>query len=229
MTSPSGFVATGVVLQRDHWYHLITRVDYAAQTYSVIVDGQVAGTVGALSGAALWGHAFTSLMFIQPGDDQMYIDGFSLVTHDGSGVSTYCTAGLSTHGCSATLSAAGSPSAGASSGFVVSAAGVEGAASATFFYGRAAASRCRGRRAARASCASRARCSAWARATRAERRARAAVSSRSTSRPTWPRTAARSDNRWWPESASTCKAWYRDPPAPKSTNLSNALEFTLLP
>jgi hypothetical protein len=230
MTSPTGFVATGVVLDRDRWYRMVTRVDFNAQTYSVLVDGQVAATVGALSGAQFWGHAFTSLMFIQPGDDQLYVDNFSLVTHNGFPATTsYCTAGTSTHGCVASLSSSGTPSASATSGFVVSANDVEGAASATFFYG------INGR-------------VAWPWA--------ATSTSFMCVKGPLQRTglldsggalgacdgALSFDFAAYMSSHATAlgqpltagerfdaQVWYRDPAAVKSTNLSNALEFTLAP
>ena len=47
----------------------------------------------------------------------------------------YCTAGTSTHGCLATMSASGTFSASASSGFVVSVNGVEGDKQGIMFYG----------------------------------------------------------------------------------------------
>jgi len=48
---------------------------------------------------------------------------------------SYCTAGLSTSGCSATLSAVGTPSATAVSGFDLQAVNVEGAKDGLFFFG----------------------------------------------------------------------------------------------
>ena len=54
----------------------------------------------------------------------------------GPGPESYCTAGTSGLGCTATLSASGLPSASASSGFVLSATGVESDRDGIFFYGR---------------------------------------------------------------------------------------------
>jgi hypothetical protein len=51
------------------------------------------------------------------------------------GITSYCTAGTSASGCSATLSAAGFPSATMTSGFTLSAAGVEGQKDGLFFFG----------------------------------------------------------------------------------------------
>lgn len=135
VTSASGDVPTGVLLQRERWYRMTTRVNTATQTTSVYVDGALAASVAALSGAT-WGfHAFTSLVFSNPGDDRLYVDDFSIATHSGALVTSYCTSGTTTHGCSAVMSASGSPSASASSGFVLSASGVEGAVNGTIFYG----------------------------------------------------------------------------------------------
>lgn len=44
----------------------------------------------------------------------------------GPACATYCTAGISTNGCQATMSCAGTPSAAALSGFVLTTSGIEG-------------------------------------------------------------------------------------------------------
>jgi len=50
-------------------------------------------------------------------------------------VQTYCTAGVSASGCTASMSAIGDPSVGASNGFAVLATGVEGNKDGLFFFG----------------------------------------------------------------------------------------------
>jgi hypothetical protein len=229
VTGANGFVATGVLVPRDVWRRVVTRIDYVAQTCSVSIDGQTAATVPALAGAAHWAHAFTSLMFIQPGDDRMFVDNFSIVTHDGQPIASYCTAGVSTHGCSATLSATGSPSASAASGFQVHATNVEGAVSATFFYG------VQGRVAL-----------PWASTSTSFMCVKSpiqrvgALNSGAASggcggalsfdflaymagHPTALGQPLQAGQRF------NLQAWYRDPAATKATNLSDALEFNLAP
>lgn len=229
VTSPSGGVATGVILQRDRWYRMLTRVNYNAQTTSVFVDGQSAVTVPALSAAQFWFHGFTSLMFIDPGDDRMDVDDFSVVTHDGSVVANYCTAGTSTHGCVAQLSATGVPSASATSGFAVQATQLEGGVSATMFYGVS------GR-------------VAWPwgpgsssfLCVKSPTQRLGVANTQGTSTncdgalffdvldffATHPSALGQPLNAG---ATVNTQVWYRDPAAVKSTNLSNALEFTMLP
>lgn len=229
VTSPAGDVPTPVVLQRERWYRMLTRVDHAAQTVSVSVDGVLAASVPALSGASWNFHAFTSLMFLQPGDDRMFVDDFSLTTHDGSFVATYCSAGTTTHGCTAQMSASGTPSASAASGFVLQATAVEGAKSGMVFYGT------HGR-------------VAWPWApgstsflcvkTPLQRTALASsggvdgTCSGALSLDFLAFLSAHPGALGAPLAAGAtvqAQAWFRDPSAVKSVNTSNALEFTLLP
>lgn len=229
VTSPSGGVATGVVLQRDRWYRMLTRVDYNAQTTSVFVDGLQAANVPALPAVNFWAHAFTSLMFIQPGDDQMYVDDFSIVTHSGAAPASYCTAGTSTHGCAAQLSATGVPSASASAGVSILASNVEGAVNATLFYGIT------GRVAwPWASSSTSFMCvkSPIQRTLLSNTGGTAATCSGTFTFDFLAYLAARPDALGQPLAAGQVfdvQLWYRDAPAPKSTNLSQALEITLLP
>jgi hypothetical protein len=51
------------------------------------------------------------------------------------GSSTYCTAGTTTNGCAASMSATGTPSVSATTGFVVGATNVEGQKTGLLFYG----------------------------------------------------------------------------------------------
>lgn len=144
-------------------------------------------------------------------------------------VASYCTAGQSSNGCIPQLSAQGTPSANASSGFTLRATNLEGQRSALFFYGNSG----------RAS-------SPWAPGSTSYLCVQAPLQ----------RTLAQSsggnanscdgavslDWRAWlaanpsalgsPLTAGTvfqAQLWYRDPAAPKSTNLSGGLEFTACP
>ena len=230
ITSATGAVATGVVINREQWYRVVTRLDYNAQTCSVSLDGQVAATVAGLSGETHWYHAFTSLMFINPGDDRMYIDNFSLVTHDGSSVvSSYCTAGTSTHGCVATLAGSGTPSASATSGFTVNASGVEGAQSATFFYGVHGSVALPW-----ASTSTSFMCvkSPLQRVGLVNSGGTLGACDGSLAFDLLAYVSTHPTALGQPLSAGAhfnVQAWYRDPTAVKSTNLSDALEITLVP
>lgn len=229
VSSPTGDVPTSVVLQRERWYRVLTRVDYAAQTVSVSVDGLLAASVPALSGATWDFHAFTSLMFLQPGDDRMYVDDFSLTTHDGSLSTTYCTAGTTTHGCAAQMGASGTPSASATSGFVLQATAVEGAKSGMIFYGT------HGRVAWPWAAGS---TSLLCVKTPLQRTALASsggvdgTCSGTLALDFLAFVAAHPAALGAPFGAGAtvqAQAWFRDPLAVKAVNTSNALEFTLLP
>lgn len=140
----------------------------------------------------------------------------------------YCTAGTTSNGCNATLSTAGTPSASAGSGFLVYASDVEGQRQGLFFYGITG-------RAAQP----------WGTGT----------SFLCVKAPT-QRTPVQFSNGTfatcdgllsldWNAFIAThpgalgqpfatgdvvqLQAWFRDPPSPKTTSLSNALEFSLCP
>lgn len=140
----------------------------------------------------------------------------------------YCTAGTSTHGCQPSIGSTGTPSATAANGFTISAAGVEGQHSGLIFYGVS------GRAAI-----------PWG-----------GGSSFLCLNPPIQRTTVQNSggtngacdgalaldwNAYMANHANAlgnprlvgevfqAQAWYRDPTAPSTTNLSNAIEFTLSP
>ena len=142
---------------------------------------------------------------------------------------SYCTPGTSTHGCSAILSASGSFSASAASSFDVTCSGLEGQRAGLFFYGTSGAL-----------------ATPWG----------SGNSSFLCVKPPTQRTSARNsqgtlgacdgafslDLRAFlaanpgalgqPLAAGArfqVQAWYRDPPAPKTTQLSDALEIVVCP
>jgi endonuclease I len=144
-------------------------------------------------------------------------------------VTNYCTSGTTTNGCAPSISAAGTPSASANSGFTISVADVEGQKQGLIFYGVSG-------RAANAW---------WSGST-----------SFLCVRPPTQRSPAQNsggtDNACdgvlaldfnayraahplalgQPMAAGLiidAQAWFRDPPAPNTTNLSNGLEFALTP
>lgn len=142
---------------------------------------------------------------------------------------SYCTAGASTNGCTPAVSASGWPSVAASSGFTIDVAGVEGAKQGLFFYGINGRAN-----------------SAWGAGStsylcvKAPVQRMGSLASGGTSGQCdgsfsvdWlAYIAASSGGLGAPFAAGetvNAQAWYRDPPAPKTTNLSDALEFTLAP
>jgi hypothetical protein len=141
---------------------------------------------------------------------------------------SYCTAGTTTNSCVATLSASGVPDANAGSGFVVLASNVEGQKQGIFFYG-----------------VSGPLAQAWG-----------TSSSYLCVKPPTQRTGTQFSNGsfnacdgsfsldWNAYVAGNpgalgvpfaggesvwIQAWFRDPPSPKTTSLSNALVFTVCP
>jgi hypothetical protein len=141
----------------------------------------------------------------------------------------YCTAGTTTNGCNATLSSAGVPSAAASSGFVVTASEVEGNRTGIFFYGISGPLVD----------------DPWGTSTsflcvKAPTQRGPAQNSGGTdgacdgvlSFDFLAFVAAQPTSIGVPFGAGDVvwtQAWFRDPPAPKTTALSNALQFTLAP
>lgn len=141
---------------------------------------------------------------------------------------TYCTAGTTTNGCAAQIAASGSPSVAASSGFTLSASGVEGARTGLIFYGLS------GRAIAQ-----------WGLTT-------SFLCVKSPTQRTTPMLSTGLANTcdgviavdWLAFLAANpsvlgappvagqvvnAQCWFRDPPSPKTTHLSDALEFILVP
>jgi hypothetical protein len=143
-------------------------------------------------------------------------------------VFAYCTAGTTTNNCRATISGNGTPSATATSGFTIDVTTVEGNRSGLIFYGVSGQS-----------------ASPWGTGTSFKC---VASPTQRTGNQTSGGTDGACDGAFtldfndyaatnpgvlgWPFSAGQvidAQAWFRDPPAPKTTNLSNGLEFTLCP
>jgi len=144
-------------------------------------------------------------------------------------LTNYCTGGTTTNGCSATLSAAGVPSVAASAGFIVSASSVEGQKTGLLFYGTSGP-----------------KASVWAPGSTSylcvkspTQRTPSANSGGATnacngslsvdflaylaSHPgAQGQPFGAGDMVWW-------QAWFRDPPAAGTTNLSNGLQVTMCP
>ncbi|MCC7011052.1 MAG: hypothetical protein IT454_00705 [Planctomycetes bacterium] len=146
----------------------------------------------------------------------------------GSG-SSYCTSSTSTHGCQATMNASGTPSATASSGFVLTCANVEGQKAGLFFYGISGAQSV-----------------PWAASStsflcvklptqRTSLLSSGGTSSACNGSFTLDFLAFMSANPGALGQPLTvgqqfrAQTWFRDPPAPKTTNLSDAWQFSICP
>ncbi len=144
-------------------------------------------------------------------------------------VIAYCTAGTSTNGCVPSISGVGAPSASAASGFTIDVANIEGQKQGLIFYGVAGQA-----------------ATPWAPSSssflcvKSPTQRLPAQSSGGTagacdgafSQDWLAFIAANPSALGTPLSAGqvvNAQAWYRDPPAVKTTNLSNGLEFTLTP
>ena len=146
----------------------------------------------------------------------------------GAPPTSYCTAGTTTNGCTATIAASGIPSVAASSGFTLSISNVEGQKQGLIFYG------VNGRQAVQWGVGSSFLCVKSPTQRLPAQSSGGTVSScnGSLSADWLAFIAANPTSLGVPFSAgATCQVqgWFRDPPAPKSTSLSDALEFTLVP
>jgi uncharacterized delta-60 repeat protein len=144
-------------------------------------------------------------------------------------VFNYCTAGTTTNGCTATIAAVGIPSASSGSGFHIVGTGIEGQKQALLYYGVSGPSG-----------------QAWAPGSTSYKCVRQPVqrcapqssggvtngcdgaysldlASYLATRPT-----AIGNPRYIGE-VFNAQLWFRDPPAPSTSSLSNALQFTLAP
>jgi len=141
---------------------------------------------------------------------------------------TYCTAGTSSNGCAPTIAASGAADADAGAGFTITASGVEGQRSGLIFYGLT------GRVAF-----------AWGAGS-------SFLCVKSPTQRTTPQNSGGTTNACdgslsidWNSFITTsagalgspfsggevvnAQAWFRDPPAPKTTSRTNALEFVVQP
>jgi hypothetical protein len=141
----------------------------------------------------------------------------------------YCTAGTTTNGCAATMSAIGVPSATASSGFRLQATGVEGQKNGLYFYGFAPT------------------LVPWKPFVSTSWLCVASPHVRTTTFNSggpangcdgsfaldWSAWVAANPHAagapYGVGESFYAQAWFRDPPAPRGTNLSNAIGWTLQP
>jgi hypothetical protein len=144
-------------------------------------------------------------------------------------VSSYCTAGTTTNGCVPTMSASGTPRVTTTSGFSLSTTNVEGQKSALIFYGISGS-----------------KASVWATGSssflcvKSPTQRLPAQNSGGTANlcngsitVDWLNYLSTRPNAlgqpFAPGQEVYVQAWLRDPPAPATTNLSNALQFTTRP
>lgn len=142
---------------------------------------------------------------------------------------TYCTSSTSTNGCVPSITSTGQPSASLSSGFVLGVAGVEGNKAGLFYYGISGRS-----------------ASIWASGSTsflcvkaptqrmgAQNAGGADGACDGVLTEDWNAYIANHPSAlgqpFSQGETAWAQAWFRDPAAPKTTNLSNALEFTLAP
>jgi hypothetical protein len=141
---------------------------------------------------------------------------------------SYCTAGTTTNGCNATLSSSGTPSASGAGEFTLHATGVEGQKQGLFFYGLSGA-----------------QASPWGTSSsflcvKAPTQRMATQSSGGTAgacngsfASDWNAFIAANPSALGQPFALgdqvQVQAWFRDPPSPKTTSLSNALTFVVCP
>jgi len=163
---------------------------------------------------------------------QNWLDGWTATSAFGltpvTATVAYCTGGTTSNGCNATMTAIGTPSASATSDYTLLVSNVEGQKQGLIFYGST------GRAAA-----------AWGTGTSflcvkaptqriaAQNTGGAAGSCNGELVVDWNAFMANAPAALGnPRSAGQvyqAQGWFRDPPAPKTTHLSNALEFTLQP
>ncbi|MCC7011653.1 MAG: hypothetical protein IT454_03740 [Planctomycetes bacterium] len=213
-------LATPVALSGGQTYWIVWRAALGAQA-SLDLVGTSPGPLWTISvdGGASW---FTP---VQSNDRHWK---FRLIGQCLTPPSSYCTAGTTSNGCNALLASVGTPSASASSGFVVSASPVEGQRQGLFFYsvsgphvlpwGTGTSLLCVHPPTQRGLVASsQGTAGACDGALALDWNAYRASSPAILGAP-----FQAGDSVW-------IQAWFRDPPAPKSTSLSNALTFSLAP
>lgn len=143
-------------------------------------------------------------------------------------IQSYCTAGTSTNGCLPWMSSSGTPSATASNGFDIYCNALEGQRIGYFYYGLS------GRTVAPWGSSSSLQCVAPPRQRMGNQltggTSGACDGLLSRDWNAWiSGTSTELGSPWALGTIVNLQTWYRDPPSPKTTNLSNALEFVVLP
>jgi hypothetical protein len=140
----------------------------------------------------------------------------------------YCTAGTTTHNCNASMSAVGVPSASASSGFVITCSNIEGQKFGLMFYGVSGPTALPWGNGTSFLCVK----PPTQRLLQQSSGGTANACNGSMSNDFNAYAAANPTSVGMPRFAGEVvdiQTWFRDPPAPKTTNLSNGLQFTFAP
>jgi hypothetical protein len=183
------------------------------------------------TGTLTAGQYYVSLSGRTEGNSSPFNGSFShsLALDIGCGNTTsYCTSGTTTHGCTAQIQGTGTPSASATSGFTLAVTGMEGASQGLIFYGVS------GRSAAPWGTSSSFVC------VKSPTQRTSAQSGGGTSGACdgamsldWNSYVASHPSAIGAPFAAgqlvQAQGWFRDPPSPKSTMLSDALEFPVCP
>jgi Tol biopolymer transport system component len=143
-------------------------------------------------------------------------------------VKSYCTAGVSTNGCAATLSSTGTPSASTGSGFTITASNVEGQKSGLLFYG------INGRNDVPWGGGTSYLCVTFPVQRTATQNSGGSLNAcDGVLAIDWNAYVAANPgalgNPFGFGQRVNAQVWFRDPPAPKTTNLSDGIEFTVCP
>ncbi|MFM7298401.1 MAG: hypothetical protein ACKO4Q_14440 [Planctomycetota bacterium] len=190
--------------------------------------GFAAGTTNLAGGCEVFndGSGFTKIIGLhQDSVDSLFIYELDPTT---TPPVSFCTAGTTTNGCSATMSASGTPSASATSGFTLTVSNVEGQKQGLIFYsitGQQAVT--------------------WGNGTSflcvksptqrllAQNSGGTVAACNGSLTNDWLAFIAVNPTSLGAPLATgqvyQAQGWFRDPPAAKSTSLSNGLEFTLAP
>ena len=160
-------------------------------------------------------------------DGTLVVCDLSAVRAYRSAFAPYCTAGTTTNGCTANITASGVPDANAGSGFVLHVSDVEGAKTGLLFYGLSGPL-----------------AQAWGTSssylcvkpptqrTLAQSTGGNAGACDGTLTLDWSQFITTPSVLGWPFAGGevvSAQAWFRDPPSPKTTMLSDALTFTVQP
>jgi len=162
------------------------------------------------------------------GGDSGVLDDWKICFDTGPALPVqYCTAGTTTNGCNATISATANPSVTAATACTVNVNNVEGQKSGLIFYSIT------GRQAAAWNTSSFLCVKAPTQRTTTQNTGGTVGACDGTLTLNWNAFQAANPtalgNPWSAGSLAQVQAWFRDPPAGKSTNLSNGIEMTYVP
>jgi hypothetical protein len=155
-------------------------------------------------------------------------DRLIVVRRNGPVITPYCTSGTTTSGCNATIAGTGTPSGSSGSGFTISVSGVEGAKQGLLFYGIS------GRIVSPWGLGSSFLCvKAPTQRMPVQNSGGTVGQCNGVLSIDWNTyvagTAGALGTPFVGGEVVNAQSWFRDPPSPKTTNLSNGLEFSVTP